>query len=56
MVVQKKKESVLFENASNLTHEFLNDNFNKKFLLNFLAKISHFPFKNEAPRSKGVKK
>ena len=27
------------ENASNLTHEFLYDNFNKKILLNFLVKI-----------------
>ena len=34
----EKKEFFLLENASNLTHEFLHDNF-KKILLNFYVKI-----------------
>ena len=29
-VFEEKNEPFLFENASNLTHEFLYDNFNKK--------------------------
>ena len=38
-VFEEKKEPFLFENVSNLTHEFLYDNFNKKLFLIFLVKI-----------------
>ena len=37
--LRKNNKPFLLENASNLTHEFLYDNFNKKILLNFLVKI-----------------
>ena len=36
---EKKKEQLLTENASNLPHDFLHDNFNNRVLLNFLVKI-----------------
>ena len=39
LVFKGKIKLFLFENASNLPHEFLYDNFNKKSLLNFLVKI-----------------
>ena len=66
-VFEEKNEPFVLENASNLTHEFLYNNFNKNILLNILVKIviknlMHFqgeiiPFflKNEALRSKSVK-
>ena len=38
-ILRKNKVPFLLENVSNLTHEFLYDNFNKKILLNFLVKI-----------------
>ena len=34
----RKNETILLENVSNLTHEFLYDNFNKEF---FLLKLSY---------------
>ena len=36
---EERNELFLLENVSNLTHEFLYDNFNKKILLNFLVKV-----------------
>ena len=39
LAFEEKTEPVFFENASNLTREFLYDNFNKKILLNFLVNI-----------------
>ena len=38
-ILRKNRVPFLLENVSNLTHEFLYDNFNKKILLNFLVKI-----------------
>ena len=38
LVFEKKNEPFLLENAPNLTHEFLYDNFNKKILINFFVK------------------
>ena len=37
--LREKKEPFLVENLSNLTLEFLYDNFKKKVLLNFVVKI-----------------
>ena len=39
LVFEEKNEPFILENASNLTHKFLYDNFSKKILLNFLVKI-----------------
>ena len=36
LVFEKENKPFFFENASNLTHEFLYDNFNKKILLSSL--------------------
>ena len=36
LVFEGKNELSILENVSNLTHEFLYDNFNKKTLSNFL--------------------
>ena len=38
-IFEEKKELFLFENETNLKHEFLYDNFKKKILLNFFVKI-----------------
>ena len=40
LVLEEKNEPFLLENALNLTQKFLNDNFNKKILLNFCVKIA----------------
>ena len=37
--LKEKKEPYLLENVSNLTHEFLYENLNKKILINFLVEI-----------------
>ena len=39
LVFQGNNESFLLKNASNLTHEFVYDNFNKKILLNCHTKL-----------------
>ena len=39
LVFERKNEQFFLENASNLTQEFLYDNFNKKILLSFLVKF-----------------
>ena len=39
LIFQGKNEIFLHENAKNLTHKFLYDNFNKKIYSNFLVKI-----------------
>ena len=39
LFLREKNKSFLFENASNLTHEFLYDNFNKKIQEFFLMQI-----------------
>ena len=60
LVFEGKNEPFLLENASNLNHEFLYDNFNKKIFLNFLIiqKLKEqwyiFFLKSEALRSKNV--
>ena len=38
-VFEKKSEQFRLENKSNLTHEFLYDNFNKTILATFIVKI-----------------
>ena len=38
-VLKEKNIQFCFNSTSNLTHEILYDNFNKKILLNFLVKI-----------------
>ena len=40
LVFEEKYELFLLENASNLTHEFLYDNFSKKILQNLLVKAA----------------
>ena len=35
----REKKTISFENASNLTHHFLYDNFNKKILQNLFVKV-----------------
>ena len=37
LVSEEKNEPFLLENASNMTHKLLYDNFNKKILLNFFC-------------------
>ena len=39
LFLRGKNEPFLHENALNLTHDFLYDNFNKKIWVNFLVKI-----------------
>ena len=39
LIFEEKNEPFHLEKASNLTHEFLYDNLNKKILLNFLVKV-----------------
>ena len=41
-VLDEKYKLFLLENASNLTHRFMYDNFNKKIYQNFLVKITFF--------------
>ena len=42
LVLEKENEQFLLENASNLTHEFFYDNFNKKILVNFVGENGIF--------------
>ena len=47
LVFEGKTRQFFLENASNLTHEFLYDNFNKKIQQNYLVKIDAFSKRND---------
>ena len=44
LFLRKLTEPFCFGNATNLTHDFLYDKFNKKILVNLLVKISQIAF------------
>ena len=56
LVFEEKNLPFLLENSSNLTHEFLYDNFNKKILLNLMhfqeEMVNFFPQKRGAEKRK----